>query len=177
LLELRRQLAWQGKYLDRTPHATEDKQWFRDEVFRLLGAADFRIDATILEKRKAQPHLRADEGRFYQMAWWLHFKYVAPQIVNAGDRLLVTAASLGTKRKAGLFHHAVGSVVAQVSPSLTYQVASWPHTSDPCLQVADYCTWAIQRKWERGDERSHVLIANKIKSEFDVWAVGTKRYY
>jgi hypothetical protein len=31
-----------------------------------------------------------------------------------------------------------------------------PHMSDPCLQVADYCTWAIQRKWERGDERSHV---------------------
>jgi hypothetical protein len=100
LMELRRQLAWQGKYLDRTPHATEDEQWFRDEVFRLLADADFRVDATILEKRKAQPHLSADEGRFYQMAWWLHFKYVAPQMVNAGDRLLVTAASLGARRKA-----------------------------------------------------------------------------
>jgi hypothetical protein len=37
--------------------------------------------------------------------------------------------------------------------------------SEPCLVVADYCTWAIQRKWERDDQRSHELIAGKIASE------------
>jgi hypothetical protein len=44
-------------------------------------------------------------------------------------------------------------------------------------QVADYCTWAIQRKWERQDQRSHALIASKVQSEFDVWARGKVQYY
>jgi hypothetical protein len=169
-------LLGRGVHLDRVFHATEDEQVVRDEVFDLLAQADFRIDATILEKRKAQPHLQSEQ-RFYQMAWFLHFKFVAPQVASSGDRLLVTAASLGTKKRRALFHVAVSNVVSQVSPTFSYRVASWPYESDPCLQIADYCTWAIQRKWERGDNRSHILIANKIRSEFDVWRLGTTYYY
>lgn len=176
LLHLRRELAWQGVNLDRSLHATTETQAVRDEVFPLLTGGDIRVDAIILEKRKAQPHIRADD-RFYQMAWYLHFKYVAPRIAAFGDRLLVTAASLGTKKRKADFHNAVRRVVEQVAPTLTHQVASWPYESDPCLQVADYCTWAIQRKWELGDDRSHVLIASKIRSEFDAFGVGTTYYY
>jgi hypothetical protein len=177
LLALRRDMAWRSVNADRGIHATEDPQHVRDEVFNLLVQRPFRVDATILEKRKAQPHITAKEAWFYQMAWYLHFKFVAPQIVGAGDRLLVTAASVGVKKKVGIFYNAVGRVVAQVSPTLTYHVAGWPAPTDPCLQVADYCTWAIQRKWEGGDDRSQVLIAPKIQSEFDVWSIGQTYYY
>lgn len=176
LLELRRQLAWQGINLDRVFHASTEEQAVRDEVFKLLAGASFRVDATILEKQKAQPHLHTEEY-FYQMAWWLHFKFVAPKIASSGDRLLVTAASVGTKKKRADFHNAVRRVVRQVSPTLSYQVAFWPFESDPCLQVTDYCTWAIQRKWELTDPRSHVLIEDKIKSEYDVWQRGKTYYY
>jgi hypothetical protein len=34
------------------------------------------VDATILEKSKAQPHLR-EEAHLYKRAWYLHFKYLA----------------------------------------------------------------------------------------------------
>lgn len=176
LLDLRRELAWRGVYLDRVFHATTDDQAIRDVVFELLAAADFRVDATIFEKRKTIP-TRQNEHGFYKLAWYLHFKYVATKIVSSGDRLLVTAASLGTKKQRGIFHEAVNNVVFQVSPTLSHRVAFWPYASDPCLQIADYCTWAIQRKWEHGDDRSHVLIADKIHSEFDVWEVGQKYYY
>jgi len=176
LLDLRRELAWDGIYLDRVFHATEDEQAVRDRVFALLATASFRVDATIFEKRKTVPNRQNDVG-FYQLAWYLHFKYVAPQIVAGTDRLLVTAASLGTKKQRGIFHKAVSSVVFQVSPTLTHRVAFWPYESDPCLQVADYCTWAVQRKWEQGDDRSHVLIADKIISEYDVWWIGQKYFY
>lgn len=49
--------------------------------------------------------------------------------------------------------------------------------SDPCLQIADYCTWAIQRQWERNDTRSTDLIKDKIKTQFDVWGRGETYYY
>jgi hypothetical protein len=32
--------------------------------------------------------------------------------------------------------------------------------ADVNLQVADYCAWALYRKWERGDERSLRAIAD-----------------
>jgi hypothetical protein len=177
LLELRRRMAWRGINLDRVFHATTETQTVRDEVYALLAGGNFRVDATVLEKRKTQPHLRAQDARFYQMAWYLHFKHVGPQIVSPGDRLLVTAASLGTKKERGIFHEAIQRVVRQVLPALTHEVAFWPYESDPCLQLADYCTWAIQRKWELADNRSHVLIALKIRSEFNVFGIGTTYYY
>lgn len=105
------------------------------------------------------------------------FKHVAPAVASANDRLFVVASSLGTKKKRATFHGAVDEVVAQVSPCASHRVAFWPAASDPCLQVVDYCVWAIQRKWEREDERSYDLIKDKISSEFDVWSVGTTHYY
>jgi hypothetical protein len=118
-----------------------------------------------------------NEHAFYKMAWYLHFKYVAPRIARRSDRLFVAAASLGTKKKRGAFHSAVDDVVRQVSPCRSHRVAFWPAASDPCLQVADYCTWAIQRAWERGDDRSRVLIEAKIVSEFNVWERGKRHFY
>ncbi len=176
LLNLRRDLGWKGIHLDRVFHATEDPQAVRDEVFELLSDFNFRIDATILEKCKAQPHLRTP-GDLYKMAWFLHFKYVARKVCRPIDSLFVAASSLGTKAERGAFHAAVDDVVRQVAPCASHRVAFWPTDSDPCLQVADYCTWAIQRKWERKDDRSYVLVADKVKTEFDVWRRGTKRFY
>lgn len=176
LLALRRELGWKGHHLDRVFHASEDPQAVRDEVFELLRTHDFRVDATVLEKCKAQPHLQ-DGPSIYKMAWYLHFKHVAPRIVNQSHRMFVVASRLGTKKARGALHGAVDQVVEQVAPCRSHRVAFWPADSDPCLQVADYCTWAIQRKWEHGDARSHVLISSKVKSEFDVWQLGSTTYY
>src|SRR5207249_3356771 len=86
VLSLRRDLAWRGVHLDQVFHATSDPQAVRDEVFRVLGPLPFRVDATIFEKRKALPRLQNEES-FYKLAWYLHFKYVAPFIANRDDRL------------------------------------------------------------------------------------------
>jgi hypothetical protein len=48
---------------------------------------------------------------------------------------------------------------------------------DPMLWAADYCAWAVQRKWGVNDDRSHKLIAHAIQTEFDLWKFGDKRYY
>ena len=57
------------------------------------------------------------------MAWFLHFKYVAPRIAHRSDRLFVVAASLGTNAKRGALHTAVDDVVFQVSPCSSHRVA------------------------------------------------------
>ena len=54
-----------------------------------------------------------------------------------------------------------------------------PSHADPCLQVADYCAWAIQRRWESGkqDIRSYDLIKDRITYEYDLFEKGTDHYY
>ncbi len=177
LLELRRDLAWQGVALDSTFHATTDAQQVRDAVFELLGQHDFRIDATIFEKRKTQPHIQARPEYLYKLAWHLHFKYIAPRILGLGDELLVVAASIGTKKRRRAIKAGIQDVVDQHSPTESWQVAFWPSKSDPCLQIADYCTWAIQRKWEMNDTRSYDLIKARVATEFHAFDSGTTYYY
>lgn len=175
LLDLRRDLAWKGIQLPQF-HATSDKQRVRDRVFSGLAIADFRFDVTILDKRKAYDYLRADSLRFYKTAWYLHFKYVAPKLVGPLDELLVVASSLQINKKKKAVHEAVADVVNQVSPTVVFHTAFAPAMSDPCLQIADYMTWAVQRLYESGDARAYNLVKHKIASEFEPYISGVLQY-
>lgn len=176
LLDLRRNLAWSGVNLPNGFHATSDKQAVRNQVFSVLTRHDFRIDATILEKSKAQPQTRTSDLRFYKYAWFYHMKHNAPTLVVRGDELMVTAASITTKKKQAAFVDAIEDVMSQSVRSV-FVAACWSAESDPALQVADYCCWAIQRKWEGNDARSHRLIQDKIATEYDLWLRGSTHFY
>ena len=175
LLELRRELAWQGVGLESCFHATEDSQVIRDEVFRLLAAADFRADFTIVDKCKTQPHRQNLEG-LYKLAWYMHMKWVGPRSIRRTDEVLVVAATIGTKKRRRAIRLGLEDVMSQVT-TRPWEVAFWPAESDPCLQIADYCTWAVQRKWEQGDDRSYQMIEDKIATEYDIFQRGTTEYY
>ncbi len=177
LLELKRRLHWEGYPVGDYFHAVNDKQAVRDQVFQLLGQHEFRVDATLLEKCKAIPRLAQNQMRFYKQAWYLHLKHLVPKVSATEDEALLVAASFGTNAKKTSAHEALRDVMAQVSHPGKHRVAFWPAATDPCLQVADYCCWAIQRKWESHDDRSHRLIADKIASEFDAFAESGTRYY
>jgi hypothetical protein len=170
LLELRRELAWTEHELFDQFHATEDQQAVRNLVFESIRNHDFRVDVTLLEKSKASKHLSTDPNRFYRLGVNAHLRFVIPQIATQDDDLLVVCASLGTRkqRTAHLAH--LHYVIREVTPvGCRIRGALWSSASEPCLQVADYCCWAIHRKWERQDIRSYDLIADRIETEFDLF--------
>ena len=177
LLALRRELAWQGLPIGEYFHASTDAQNVRDHVFDLLRRADFQIHATIMEKAKAQPQVRESKERFYQYGWLYHFRHSHKKYLSKDDELHITAASIGTKKGQKAFSSAVHDVANQVIGEKQWRASFWPAGTDPCLQVADYCVWAIQRKWERGDARAYDLIRDKIAHEYDLWGHGKKLYY
>jgi len=91
--------------------------------------------------------------------------------------MLVVSASLAAKKaKREAFYQGVREVMWQVS-RITYKTACWEAGSDACLQAADYCGWAIQRKWEAGDRGPYGRIAKSVRSEYDLFARGATRYY
>lgn len=58
---------------------------------------------------------------------------------------------------------------AMLPEQVKYRVLHHASRSSFGLQVADYCNWAIYRKWEREDERSYELIRTRVRSEFDIF--------
>jgi Protein of unknown function (DUF3800) len=174
-LQLRHQMAWEGHDHPGPFHASTDPAPVRDRVFGIIEAQDVRVDALIVEKAKAMPKIRSSEESFYQHAWFYLMSYVAPRL--ACTEMLVVSSSLGgRKKKRQAFYDTVRSVMNQVSRR-TYKTACWDATSDACLQVADYCGWAIQRKWESSDPAPYQRIAGKIRSEYDLFARGKIFYY
>ena len=178
LTKLRRKLAWDGAELGEFFHATSDKQRVRDAVYEKILEHPFSVQATVMEKCKAYERVKSSKPRFYQYGWFYHFKYGTTGLFNADHEALITAASLGTKRERAAFQDAVHSVMRQTMRVKTWKTDFMPAAADPGLQVADYCAWAIQRKWESGgkDIRSFELIRNRLTYEYDLWVRGERLY-
>jgi hypothetical protein len=94
-----------------------------------------------------------------------------------GDALLIQAASIGTKRERHAFRSAINDVAQQTLHDVRWRTTFWSASSDPCLQVADYCAWAIQRGYERGDYRRLRQIERHVATCHDLYASSDRHYY
>lgn len=158
-------------------HATSEDAFVRNRVYDEMMKHDFKFQATICEKSKAQPQVIASKARFYKYPWYYHFKHAIARHLKPGDRIIVTTASIGTKKERLTYITALQDVVAQSANGVEFIVDFRPCQADALLQVADYCAWAVGRKWERGDTRSYDLIKDRRSYEYELWAKGTKHYY
>lgn len=154
----------------------------RDQMFSLLerhvAHGCFSIDAIIARKNRTLPSLR-EETVFYPRLLKMLLYWVFRQRTHATvDRINVWAARIGTRKKRVAFEKAVKSYLAnELQTSLPYDVFMHSSASHPMLQVADYCCWAINRKWKDGDLRPYSRIERAVLTEFDVFRNGRKEYY
>lgn len=168
LMDLHRQLVWEGESLASGFRATNDKQRVRDRVFAVLDRHDFRVDATILQKGKADPGRRS-QPRLYSLASYLHLTGLIPALVAGYDELFLVTASISARDVRTEFQATVDATVGVQAPPDVLASTMWSSATEPLLQVADYCAWAIQKKWERSDTRAYNLIRDRIASEFDAF--------
>jgi hypothetical protein len=161
-------------------HAAEDRQPVRDRVFELIRRYldSLRIDSLIVEKAKTIPPLQS-EDRFYPRMLSYLLRYVLRGAPATGaDEVLVFTDTIPVNRKRRTIEKAIKHTLTRELPvGVKYRL--FHHCSRSCmgLQVADYCNWAIFRKWERSDRRSYDLIRPAIRSEFDIFRSGSKLQY
>lgn len=173
-------------------HAAEDRQEVRDEVFRLIGelADEYEIHCVIAEKRKTNPALyqkrklkkgrtvtERDEAPFYSVVCGALLKYIfgCPRFQRA-TRIVIVLSSLFNREK----HDAIrGALTVQLShhTKAPFSIYFHQNKSDLNCQIADYCGWAIARRWELNDMRSYNLIGRKIRNEFDIFWRGRMVYF
>lgn len=179
LTELKYDLAEHGTDLEYF-HASENAQAVRDRVFAIVQRHldGIRIDATIVEKRKTGPALQMPE-KFYPRMLGYHLELILRQYrLTDYTSVIVYTDQIPVQRNREAIKKAVKQTLAKSLPEgVTFQVLHHDSKSNFQLQVADYCTWAVYRKWARQDERSYRLIAPAVRSEFDIFRTGTQLYY
>lgn len=173
-------------------HAAEDNQSVRDKVFGCIGRLmdDCEIHCVIAEKSKANPALyktakvrkgkivtSVEPYRFYERVCRTLLKYVfnRPRYRSA-DTIVVVLSSLFTRQ----FHGAIARLLRsylKMETSAKFHIYFHCTKADLNCQIADYCGWAIARKWESGDTRSYNLISAKIRNEFNLFQWGQEFYY
>lgn len=178
LLELRRELAWDGTPHDSYFHATSDPQRIRDAVVGVINQSPVTFDVTLAEKAKIPPPLRSSAEVFYEHMWRLHLEHVAPQCIGENANVLLVAATFGPRRRRDLFRAAIENAVKHcTSPGSRVRVAVVPAASEPGVQVADYGTWAVTRAWERGDDRTIAQLHERVRSQHEATSQYSTRYY
>lgn len=177
LLKLRQELVWRKVRLNDYFHASEDLQEVRDAVFERMLKWPFSIQVTIIEKSKTEKSLTDNLERFYNQVWYLHFEHgVKNQLTGCTD-FLIAAASLGTKKERAMFRTAFDDAIVRADAQYNWATDFPAAATSPSIQVADYCAWAIRRKWEMEDSRSYDQIKNRITYEKDIWESSEKHYY
>lgn len=177
LNDLRYDWMERGIMLERF-HASDDRQRVRDDVFAIIREhlQDLRIDTIVVEKRKTHPNLQ-DAPRFYPLILGYLMKYVLDK-VSTQDGVIVITDTIPVAKHRRAVEKAVKQTLAEALPeAIRYQIVHHDSRSAAGLQVADYCNWAVHRRWTTKDDRSRSLIRGSIRSEFDIFANGQRYYY
>ena len=157
-------------------HASENTQAVRNGVFNIIeeNLAGVAVDAVIVEKQKVDGALRAEE-QFYPKALGTLLREVLKQYpLEEFSEVTVFTDSLPVLRKRGAVAKGVKVTLAAMLPAdVRYRVLHHASKSNMDLQIADYCTWAIYRKWNGQDARSFQRVQAAVRLEWDVLSAGS----
>jgi hypothetical protein len=161
-------------------HATEDKQANRNEVVKALAEHDgWSFAAVVIEKAKVYPRLYAPHHFYPEFASsvlkYIFHRHVEQETTNV--LVFTDTLPVAAKREA-----AVKTIKTtcrhELDPRIRFDSNHHPAAANCWIQIADYCSWAVFKKWEFGDTRTYEQIRRRlIAPELDALRVGTIRHY
>lgn len=161
-------------------HATDDLPEVRREVFKWLADQPIRFYAVIRHKRviaekvrehnRKKPTYRYHPNQLYDRCISQLFR----ERLHKHDGYKIYFARRGSSDRTEALRNALeaartsfyekwgiaGTAPIEIVPSKSSDVV--------CLQVVDYCLWALQRFYERGEDRFLNLLASKVGLIHDV---------
>jgi hypothetical protein len=151
-------------------HASENAQAVRNGVFDIIekNLAGVAVDAIIVEKQKLPHSLRADERLYPKMLGSLLREILSHYQLAEFAEVIVFTDSLPVQRKRAATEKGVKTTLAAMLPaSVRYRVLHHASKSNIDLQIADYCTWSVYRKWNGNDDRSFRRVRAAVRREWD----------
>ncbi len=160
-------------------HASEDRQAIRNRVFDILEkATGYEVDSVIVEKAKTNPSLRDSPKLYVRVYEWL-LKYVLYR--HEFEKIVVFTDTIPHMKKREAMKKGLKEAIRKiVGRDRPFHILHHSSKSHFCLQAADYCCWAIYRKWGNWggvEMRPYGKIKQKVSSEFDIFERGATLYY
>lgn len=169
-------------------HAKDDVPEVRREVFRLLLQHEMRFQAVVRDKQavlsyvrqcnERDPAYRYQQNELYDSLVRRLFKNLLHKAEayrvcfarrGSSDRTAALRAALEhARRNFNLTRSKVGSTPVEA-------VSGWP-PQHPALQAVDYFLWALQRLYERQEDRYLELVWPKVSLVHDVDDTRQKKY-
>ena len=172
---LKYELHAQGTCLERF-HACEDAQVVRNRVFGIISpSTGYAVHSVVVRKNRVNPVLH--KYGVYSIAYRTLLRYLVGSW-NI-DRVCIVVDTVPDKGQQITLEATLKARTAEVMTARVIPFSIEHHTScsHTLLQVADYCAWAIYRKWANNDNRSYAHIQSRIRNEFDIFASGNTTYY
>lgn len=172
---LKYELLAQGRCLSRF-HACEDAQEVRNRVFAILKASPhYAVHSIIVRKNRVNPTLH--KYGVYSIAYRTLLKYLIWK--RKIDRLHMIVDTVPDKSQQVALKENLKKRAEEVltSAQIPFTIDHHDSSAHALLQAADYCAWAIYRKWHSKDMRSYEHIQQRIRNEFDIYAQGDQVYY
>ena len=161
-------------------HAKDDHVEIRSKVFELITTLDFKFYAIIKDMRKVRDYVkdrnRMDAAYRYKPneLYDLTVRMLFKQRLHKADHHRVVFARRGhsdrtealtreleeTRQRFLTEHRVTSSATLELIPAYPWE--------QPCVQVADYCLWALQRCYEKHEPRFLNAIWPKVSLIHDV---------
>lgn len=140
--------------------------------------ADWKFAAIVVEKRKVNPVVYRPND-FYPIFAAIPLRFVLGYKLNAGTtNAIIYTDRLPQNSNLRALSKSIKQAIAANFGGLPYQIYHHPSESNCWIQIVDYCSWAIFRKWEWADLRTYNhLLPRLINPELLVTARGTTYYY
>ena len=161
-------------------HCAEDNRKIRTKVFDKINQhhSSLNIDSIVIEKCKTGVSLREPKRFYPEMVGYLLRFVIGRERNNCLDEIIIITDSIPLKIKKQAVEKAVKQTLSNMLPKgVKYRVIHQNSRSHYGLQIADYCNWAIYRKWQTQETDFYDKIRPMIKSAFDIFKNGTTRYY
>lgn len=145
-------------------HACEDNKYIREELFNIISTFDEKIVKTysyILEKPKVSPDKRKEKDQFYidnlsySIQRLLDKLEINKNFIIITDRLPVKQ---NKRKQIGALKKGIKEYLKTKDLNIRYDIFHHCSASSANLQIVDYISWAIFRKFEHGNDSFYKKI-------------------
>jgi hypothetical protein len=168
------------------PHAKNDPAELRNEFFKLM-LDDINFSIQVVVGRKI-PQIFERQHHSGQSEFYADLLSHLLKDKASIEDLVVDVAERGSSTSNVNLQHALeiahkrslkSNHTGELTDGIRFNVQ--PYDEDPLLALADYGLWAVQRVYERGDEKFYKLMKSKIVLVLDLYDeiryAGWKNYY
>ncbi len=161
-------------------HAKDDLPEVRREVFKWLVTQPIRFYAVVRDKRviaqkvvehnRKKPLYRYHPNQLYDRCISQLFR----ERLHKHDGYKICFATRGSSDRTEALRNALEAARTGfyrkwgIAGSAPIEIVAAKCSDVSCLQVVDYCLWALQRFYERGEDRFLNLLADKVGLICDV---------